>query len=112
MPDLTLLGIMLCVTLLDFSKSSSPLRVLPDLVIPSLTMLNTMLRVVLPSLPKLIHPLRDLPDLVIPSLTLLGSVYCLVLSSFLMPDVVLAGFTRHCHTKPYKILHFAPRCLV
>ena len=112
MPDLTLLGIMLHAALLDFSKPSPPLRALLDLVIPSLTLLDTMLRAVLPSLPKLVHPLRDSLYLVIPSLTLLGSVYCLVLSSVLMPDVVLAGFTRHCHTKHYKILHFASRCLV
>ena len=112
MPDLTLLGLMLCAALLGLPKSSSPLRALPDLVIPSLTMLNTMLRAVLPSLPKLIHPSRDSSGLVIPSLTLLGSAYCLVLSSFLMSGAVLAGFTRHCHTKPFETLHIASRCLV
>ena len=85
---------------------------LPDLVIPSATLLVTTSHAVLPSLLRLVHPLQDLLYLVIPSLTLLSSVYRLVLSSFLMPGVVLAGFTRYFHTKPYEILHFASRCLV
>jgi hypothetical protein len=69
-------------------------------------------RAVLPSLSRLIHLLRDSPRLVIPSLTLLGSVYCLVVSGYLMQGVVLAGYTRHRHTKPNEILHVASRCLV
>ena len=65
-----------------------------------MTLLNTVLRAVLPSLLRLVHPLRDLAYLIIPSLTLLGSVYPPVLSGFLMPSTVLAGHTRHRHTKP------------